>query len=353
MNNKNTLDASAAHASADLKYLTPDELEVFTESFKSWAYSSSRPEVFFSRMRVWLIFLVIRATGAKLGEVLSLDEEHDLDLEKGEVSFVGIKSKGIRSRQVKILPELAKTLKDILSMDMFSGFRGNIFKMDGGYIRRKFRERAMACGLPKELANPRVLRRTRAVELLRLGIPLSALKIILGYSGLEMTAQYLDLTESEIQEIIGRYMHKEAQLRTSARNIFWGNISSLEANGLLAKVVVSTASGYSAEAIITETSLKNLGLKVGMSAALTIKAPLVNIIPDNRALYGTPNVFSGKIIRIDEDAMTAQVVISLADGMELCSVTSVEIVNKSGLRTNEVVLGMFSPFSAVINTELA
>jgi len=53
-----------------------------------------------------------------------------------------------------------------------------------------------------KIAHPHVLRHTRAIELIRNGIPVTAVQTILGHSSLNTTAMYLKYSNTEIQAIM-------------------------------------------------------------------------------------------------------------------------------------------------------
>ena len=72
--------------------LGPAELARSKQSFRSWAEDSPRADVRASRKRILLIFLLIRYTGARLNEVLTLDLSKHLDVTKGVVRYRDIET---------------------------------------------------------------------------------------------------------------------------------------------------------------------------------------------------------------------------------------------------------------------
>ncbi len=56
--------------------------------------------------------------------------------------------------------------------------------------------------IPENISHPHVLRHTRAIELLRAGIPVTAVQQLLGHASLNTTAMYLRYSNIEIQEIL-------------------------------------------------------------------------------------------------------------------------------------------------------
>jgi molybdate transport system regulatory protein len=68
--------------------------------------------------------------------------------------------------------------------------------------KKTFLENCKKVNIPAKLAHPHVLRHTRAIELIRNGIPITAVQTILGHSSLNTTAMYLKYSNTEIQAIM-------------------------------------------------------------------------------------------------------------------------------------------------------
>lgn len=62
-------------------------------------------------------------------------------------------------------------------------------------------------------------------------------------------------------------------MKTSARNVFQGRITSLRSSGLLVEVVLRTAGGLRVAALITDESRKTLALAEGKLVNAAVKAP--------------------------------------------------------------------------------
>ena len=73
----------------ETRHLDPTQLTRLEEDFRSWAEVPSRADVRASRKRILLIFLLIRYTGARLHEVLTLDLSKQVDVSKGVVRYGG------------------------------------------------------------------------------------------------------------------------------------------------------------------------------------------------------------------------------------------------------------------------
>ena len=76
-----------APSDAPTRHLDGGQLVRLAASLRGWMDAAERPADRHARGRLWLVFLVLRFTGARLGEVLSLDDRRDIDLERGLVRF--------------------------------------------------------------------------------------------------------------------------------------------------------------------------------------------------------------------------------------------------------------------------
>lgn len=336
----------------DVKHLNTEELETLTQSFRIWAKASRRPATMFARGRIWLIYLLLRYTGGKLGEILALDPQRGIDLAEGTVLLGGDPEDGSKPREVRLPDEARREVASYLNNPAFMMSRERVFGVDGGYIRRKFYERAEACAIPRELANPRVLRHSRAVELLRNGVPLTVVQNILGHGTVNLTAHYLNFSEEDIKAVIHHYLQKEARMKTSARNSFTGEVTLIRHGVILSEVELTTSAGYRVVSVITRESMDNLGIREGLTVIATIKAPNVIVARENEVgAVSARNKFLGKIARINEGSIAAEVVVTLDDGTEVCALVTDVSVKTLGLAVGDKALVMFKAFSVVLNVE--
>ncbi len=79
----------------------------------------------------------------------------------------------------------------------FTDTKGGTFRR---YCREMFRKTAEEAGIPKEMSHPHVLRHSRAIELLRAGIPVTAVQLLLGHTYLSTTAIYLRISGQEVKQ---------------------------------------------------------------------------------------------------------------------------------------------------------
>jgi len=187
-----------------VKYLSPQELDALTNSFQRWLDEAKGPNRRKARLRYWITFLTLRYTGARLGEVLQIDDSVDVDFREAEIRIVNLKRHNPKrkgeKRQVPVPAELIAEIAKAWAE--YPELRGNLYKLDPSNFRKCFLERCREAGIPRELSHPHVLRHTRAIELLRAGVPVTVVQQLLGHAFLSTTAIYLRLSGQEIKQVL-------------------------------------------------------------------------------------------------------------------------------------------------------
>ncbi len=192
-------------APAGISYLRPEELLRLTEAFRiRFERPAGRRYFRKARARHWVIFLLLRYTGARVSEVLAVNDQRDLDFREAMVRLPTLKrhrsgSKEI-ARQVPLPPLVFGEIGRVLAE--FPDLRGRLFTCHRSAVFRYFQARAKEAGLDPKLAHPHVLRHSRAIELLRAGVPVTVVQEILGHASLTTTAVYLRFSGQEIKTIL-------------------------------------------------------------------------------------------------------------------------------------------------------
>ena len=121
-------------------------------------------------------------------------------------------------------------------------------------------------------------------------------------------------------------------MNVSARNVFKGTISALVDGAVNAEVEITMPGGDKVVAIVTEASVKSLGLAVGKAAVAYVKAPWVMLLagPCN-VNFSARNQLSGKVSQITKGAVNSEVAITLAGGATVYAVVTNEAVLELGL----------------------
>jgi len=329
------------------------QLDKLERSFRNWVSESPREDVRLSRRRILLIFLLIRYTGAKLNEVLTLNPFQDIDFKKHITLFDKRGAASGRSlREVQIPVTLCEELKTALDDPTFKEYVVNMFQVDPGHVRRKFYERASNCGFPPASGAPELIRKSRAIELMQSNMPLPVVQKMLGHSSLNLTASYVSFSDDDMQQVEKYFIEKESHRKTSARNSFFGKISSIKRGDIQATVELTTIGGDTVTTVITNESLARLGLKMGSLISAEVKAPWVILQRgDKEPLTTAENRFLGTIIRINKGEITAEYVVRIADGTELCSIVTTGIARQMDFQKNDQVWVTFNSFSVVLHID--
>jgi len=339
--------------SENAKCLDTEQLDKLEKSFRQWIDRTIRSDVRISRKRIFLIFMLIRYTGARFNEILSLNVRKDIDVKNNLVRIGQTESKDKRElRDVHIPLDLTNEINEVLNNPKFSGFLSSLFKIDPGHVRRKFYERAQECGFPKEYGNPNAIRRSRSIELLRSNIPTMVVQKILGLSTPSLTRSLLKFTNEDMRQITQYYVDKESRRKTSARNTFLCKIMHIRKGDIQAEVEMMTIGGYSLFAVITNESLRRLQLKPNFFIVAEIKAPWVILSKgDTEPESSAENRLKGTVSNVIRGKITTEYIVSLPDGTEICSVVTEESRRRLGLKEGDTAWVLFNSFSIILNVD--
>lgn len=337
----------------ETRHLDPAELARLEQAFRSWSEASSRPDVRASRKRILLIFLLIRYTGARLNEVLTLDLGKHVDVSRGVVRYGNAEAAdGSSRREVQISSELVSEIQETLADQSYTSSAGSLLMVDEGHVRRKFYERAVACGFAKDLGSPNAIRRSRAVELMQSNMPLPVVQRVLGHSTPNLTASLVAFSDEDIHQVERHFIEKESSRKTSARNTFFGKIRTIREGDIQSQVELATVGGDIVTTVITNYSLKRLGIKVGSLITAEVKAPWVILQKAQRRPSCTAeNVFQGEVTQILRGKLTTEFIVRIQDGTELCSVVTEESRRKLGIKEEDEVWAVFNSFAVILRVD--
>ncbi len=338
-----------------VKYLDTLQLAGLERAFRTWAEAPRRGDVRASRRRMLLAFLLLRYTGAKLGEVLDLEPARDLEGDALRVGRDGSdtgRNGSDPGRSVSIPAELARDLAAALADPELAGYLPRLFDVDQGHLRRKFYERADEAGLPRDLVNPTVLRRSRAIEMLREGLPLPMVQKVLGQSTANLAAGYLDVSDADLHRVLSHFVASEARRTSSARNAFYGRVAKVEQGDIQARVELETLGGHRIASVITLESLSTLALRPGSFATAEIKAPWVILTSGGQPpASSAENRLAGVVDTVRRGRINAEVTLLLADGTRLCAIVTSPSLDALGLAPGAEAWACFSGFAVVLRVE--
>jgi len=188
---------------ASINFLSLDDLNRLTLAFQG-RYDNEKSEPLRKRYgRHWLVYLLLRFTGARVSEVLSLSY-NDIDFRNAEVKLVTLKRHNPkRKNSYRIVPVPANVTSEIATyIAQYPDMKDKLFNISRTVFYRVFKEVCQQAGIPRELSHPHILRHTRAIELLRAGVPVTVVQDLLGHSALTTTAIYLRISGQEAKNIL-------------------------------------------------------------------------------------------------------------------------------------------------------
>lgn len=337
-------------ASDDSTCLNTAQLLQLEQAFRHWVAVAPRQKVKLARRRILLFFLLIRYTGAKLSEILRLDPFTDINDQS--VCIQDPESTEPCIRRVFIAETLSQEIRTTLDDPHFRSSLTNLFAVDPGFVRRKFYACAEACGLPKRLSGPEMIRRARAVELVRSNMPLPAIQQLLGHSTPNLTTAHVFFSGEELRQMSKLFIERESSRKTSARNTFFGKIIDIQRGDIQAKVSLINPSGHRIISIITGESLDRLGLYPGRLIAAEVKAPWIVLQQGPAPVRcSADNHLLGRIKRINRGTVSSEYVLHIDKGIELCALISTTNDMAKNLSIGEMAWAVFNAFAVILHAD--
>lgn len=184
--------------------------------------------------------------------------------------------------------------------------------------------------------------------------------------GTRLTAEGRELirvyrrAESEFQNFLARIgkgvadfadfndIMRRLGMQTSARNELAGTVKTVTPGAVNAEVVLDLGEGDELVAIITNTSVENLGLRQGSAAYGLIKAPWIVLTATEELLGSARNRLCGRIVEVTTGAVNSEVVLELASGKRLTAIVTVESVGELALEVGKRVCALIKASHVIV-----
>lgn len=138
-------------------------------------------------------------------------------------------------------------------------------------------------------------------------------------------------------------------MKVSARNAFKGRISALVEGVVNAEVELTLAGGDRIVAIVTEGSVKALGLAVGKEAVAYVKAPWVMVLSGEKNVrFSARNQLGGTVCELRKGAVNTEVGIRLAGGTLAYALITNEAVLELGLKEGSAATALIKASHVVL-----
>jgi molybdate transport system regulatory protein len=159
-------------------------------------------------------------------------------------------------------------------------------------------------------------------------------RVVAAYRRLEKERE---LVLSQLNRIMGDFdqyyqLIRRFDMQTSARNQFLGKVTTVKTGPINAEVILDIGGGDQLAAIITHDSVDHLGLEPGMEAYAMVKAPWVILTTDDSLKTSARNRLCGTVVRCQEGAVNAEVIIELPGGKSVASIVTNDSIQSIGLK---------------------
>lgn len=194
-----------------IKCLSSQEVDALTYTFQNWFDQS--PEHGKKRLirgRYWLVYLVLRFSGARLGEVVQINDSTDMNYRASAIRIITLKRRDEKPK--RIIPVPNQVVSEVATfLAAYPQTRGKVFSVDSTNFRKVFYQIAREARLLKEegvreggsrelFPHLHALRHTRAIELPKAGVPVPVVQDLLDHSSMLTTAQHVILPGQDAKQ---------------------------------------------------------------------------------------------------------------------------------------------------------
>ena len=314
------MSTTAEHTSPrkDEEPLSEEGLRHFLNAVYRWRESAHGPGQLCSRSRVLFVCLLIRFGGLRLGEALAFDDREDLLAEASR-----IRVRGKWARELPLPRSGMKKLLELAEAPSLARERGTICRLDQGYVRRIFDQRAQDAAFTFPM-NPSMLRHYREGELLRSGVPRPVVERFLGRQGKAPAEQDMAVLEDA-------FRRWERERHTGMYNSFPGRVESVEQGSFSSRIRLSTEGGPELRVHCSNRTVARLGLHEGLEVNAGLR------MLDLRFASGRErgNVFCGQVLTIFPGDDEVKVTFGLPGGVFLRSIFDRAEFEARGLKSGD------------------
>lgn len=160
---------------------------------------------------------------------------------------------------------------------------------------------------------------------------------------------FLNNLSKRINEKNGHiHLLKSFDVRISARNQLRAKVVRIQKGVVESEIFLEPSSKEIFMAVITNDSLEQLEITLGMEIYALFKANALTISRDLTLQKSDMNRFLGKISRINRDSFNCEVIIELKGSHTLCATIGVELFDDLGLQTGMEVVSFCKPKSIML-----
>lgn len=162
--------------------------------------------------------------------------------------------------------------------------------------------------------------------------------------------RFMQAASAGIEDFENVYqMIRKLSMKTSARNQFFGKVSSIKLGPVNVEVELTLTGGDRVHSVITHDGLDNLSLEVGREAWALVKASWIILAqPDAAGKVSARNKLIGKVSRIVMGGVNTEVVLQLQGGNTVSAIITNESVAEMGLAEGIEMCAVFKASSVIL-----
>lgn len=161
--------------------------------------------------------------------------------------------------------------------------------------------------------------------------------------------RFLDNLSKRVSEKNGHiHLLGSLDIRISARNQLRTKVIKIQKGALESTLFLELNNKDVITAIITNDSLTTLEITIGTELYALFKANALTLSDDSSSAKNDTNRFTGKIVRIERNDLNAEIIIELKGGNTVCSVLSIELLNKLNLKNSMQLTAFCKPQNIIL-----
>lgn len=142
---------------------------------------------------------------------------------------------------------------------------------------------------------------------------------------------------------------KVLNMKTSARNQFVGTVTSLRSGAVNDEVEITLPGGTRIVAVVTQESVRSLGLRTQMTAIALVKSSSIMLATDlEGARVSARNQLAGKVSGVTPGAVNTEVVIELDGGGNIAAIITAASAKSLGLAPGARAVALFKATSVIL-----
>ena len=141
---------------------------------------------------------------------------------------------------------------------------------------------------------------------------------------------------------------KRVSVRTSARNQFFGIVTSLKKGNIVSSVELTTNEGEKIYSLITNNSLETLYIQWGAEVYALVKAPWINVEKNYHSEISAENIIHATIIKVNSSNINHEIIMKSDKGLEITAIITDESQRKLIFERGDSAYAVFKSSNVIL-----